>query len=167
MINRLIANTTLFKNIQQHRLIIICLQVHPQVSQPSTCSTKPKTSQQILQFRKPLTEKRKREITDAIVEFVAMDMRPVNVVEGEGFRKLMKIMEPDYTVPNRSSISNTLSLKYSDLRGQIYALVEKATALSFTTDIWTSVSMEAYMTVTCHFITQEWELSAFVSLRCQ
>lgn len=91
-----------------------------------------------------------------------MDMRPVNVVEGEGFRKLMKIMEPDYTVPNRSSISNTLSLKYSDLRGQIYALVEKATALSFTTDIWTSVSMEAYMAVTCHFITQEWELSAFV-----
>lgn len=91
-----------------------------------------------------------------------MDMRPVNVVEGEGFRKLMKIMEPDYTVPNRSSISNTLSLKYSDLRGQIYALIEKATALSFTTDIWTSVSMEAYMAVTCHFITQEWELSAFV-----
>lgn len=96
-----------------------------------------------------------------------MDMRPVNVVEGEGFRKLMKIMEPDYTVPNSSSISNTLSLKYSDLRGQMYALVEKATALSFTTDIWTSVSMEAYMAVTCHFITQEWELSAFVSLRCQ
>lgn len=91
-----------------------------------------------------------------------MDMRPINLVEGEGFRKLIKKMEHDYTVPNRSSISNALSLKYSDLRGQISALVGNSTALSFTTDIWTSVSMEAYMAVTCHFITQEWELSAFV-----
>ncbi|XP_071371643.1 E3 SUMO-protein ligase ZBED1-like [Centroberyx affinis] len=91
-----------------------------------------------------------------------MDMRPINVVEGEGFRKLMKTMEPDYTVPKRSSISHTLSLKYSDLRDQISTHVENSTALSFTTDIWTSVSMEAYMAVTCHFITQEWELCAFV-----
>ncbi|KAK0135825.1 Zinc finger BED domain-containing protein 1 [Merluccius polli] len=91
-----------------------------------------------------------------------MDMRPINVVEGEGFRKLMKKMEPDYTVPKRSSISHTLSLNYSDLRDQVLTLVENSTALSFTTDIWTSVSMEAYMAVTCHFITQEWELCAFV-----
>ncbi|XP_073668771.1 zinc finger BED domain-containing protein 4-like [Paramisgurnus dabryanus] len=140
------------------------IMVHRLVLQPSasTCSTTPKTTQQLLQFRKPITEKRKREITDAIVEFIAMDMRPINVVEGEGFRKLIKKMEPDYTVPNRSSVSNALSLKYSDLRGQIFALVGNAMAVSFTTDIWTSVSMEAYMAVTCHFITQEWELSAFV-----
>ncbi|RXN13639.1 zinc finger BED domain-containing 1-like protein [Labeo rohita] len=71
-------------------------------------------------------------------------------------------MEPDYTVPNCASISNALSLKYSDLRGEIYDTIKNATALSFTTDIWTPVSMEAYMAVTCHFISQEWELSTFV-----
>ena len=53
-----------------------------------------------------------REITDAIVDFIAMDMRPIYIVEG--FRKLMKKMEPDYTVPKRSSILDAMSLKYSD-----------------------------------------------------
>ncbi|KAL0188430.1 hypothetical protein M9458_015529, partial [Cirrhinus mrigala] len=47
--------------------------------------------------------------------------------EGEGFRKLIKKMEPDYTVPNRASISNALSLKYSDLQGQIYDIIKTAT----------------------------------------
>lgn len=91
-----------------------------------------------------------------------MDMRAVNLVEGEGFRKLFNKIEPEYTVPNRSSISIALSLKYSDLRGHISALIGNSTALSFTTDIWTSVSMEAYMVVTCYFVSQEWKLSAFI-----
>ncbi|KAI4819191.1 hypothetical protein KUCAC02_004457 [Chaenocephalus aceratus] len=71
-------------------------------------------------------------------------------------------MEPDYTVPKRSSILDAMSLKYSNHRDQIVTLIENSTAVSFTTDIWTSVCMEAYMAVTCHFITQEWELSNFI-----
>lgn len=92
-----------------------------------------------------------------------MDMRPIYIVEGEGFRKLMKKMEPGYTVPKRSSILDAMSLKYSDHRDQIVTQIENSTAVSFTTDIWTtSVRMEAYMAVTCHFITREWKLCNFV-----
>jgi len=81
-----------------------------------------------------------REITDAIVDFIAMDMRPIYIVEG--FRKLMKKMEPDYTVPKRSSILDAMSLKNSNHRDQIVTLIENSTAVSFTRDIWTSVRME-------------------------
>ncbi|KAK1879672.1 Zinc finger BED domain containing protein 4 [Dissostichus eleginoides] len=94
--------------------------VHPHASQPSTSST----IQQTLQSQKPITEKRKREITDAIEDFIAMDMRPIYIVEGEGFRKLMKKMEPGYTVPKRSSILDAMSLKYSDHRDQIVTHIE-------------------------------------------
>ncbi|KAK5921552.1 hypothetical protein CgunFtcFv8_018910 [Champsocephalus gunnari] len=55
-----------------------------------------------------------------------------------------------------------MSLKYSDHRDQIVTQIENSTAVSFTTDICTSVRMEAYMAVTCHFITQEWKLCNFV-----
>ncbi|XP_022520027.2 zinc finger BED domain-containing protein 4-like [Astyanax mexicanus] len=130
-------------------------------SQPSTSSTD-KTTQQSLHFQKAITEKRKKEITDAIVEFIALDMRPINVVKGEGFKQLMKKMEPGYVLPKRSSISQALSLKYSDLQDQVSAFIENSSALSLTTDIWTSLNMEAYMSVTCHFINQEWELCNFV-----
>ncbi|KAJ4934524.1 hypothetical protein JOQ06_007317 [Pogonophryne albipinna] len=71
-------------------------------------------------------------------------------------------MEPGYTVPKRSSILDAMSLKFSDHRDQIVTQIENSTAVSFTTDIWTSVRMEAYMAVTCHFITREWKLRNFV-----
>lgn len=64
-------------------------------------STVPTLTQKKLDLRPPISEKRKRDITDKIAEFVALDMRPVNIVEGDGFKELMRTLEPGYTVPKR------------------------------------------------------------------
>lgn len=50
-----------------------------------------------------MSEKRKREITDKIAEFVALDMRPMNIVEGEGFKELMPT-EPGFTISKREML---------------------------------------------------------------
>ena len=97
-----------------------------------------------------------------MVEFVAMDMRPINIIEGEGFKRLVTLLEPGYTIPKRSTISEALTLKHNKLRGQVLAQIASTTAVSFTTDIWTSIGMEAYMAVTAHFINADWELQAYV-----
>ena len=49
-------------------------------------------------FSKPkrCSDGRAKEITDRIANFVALDMRPVRVVEGEGFIKMMAYLEPGY-----------------------------------------------------------------------
>lgn len=52
-------------------------------------------------MRPPPSERRKREITDKIVELVALDVRPVNIVEGKGFKELKRTLEPGYTIPKR------------------------------------------------------------------
>ncbi|KAF3848769.1 hypothetical protein F7725_015266 [Dissostichus mawsoni] len=69
----------------------------------STSSSQPplKLSQTTLVLKPPLSDKRKRDITDKIADFVALDMRPVNIVEGEGFKQMMKFIEPGYTVPKQ------------------------------------------------------------------
>ena len=36
-------------------------------------------------------------------------------------------------------------------------LQSEASSLSLTTDIWTSSSTEAYVSLTCHFLTSHWE----------
>lgn len=46
-----------------------------------------------------MSEKRKREITDKIAEFVVLDMRLANIVEGIGFKELMHTLEPGSTFP--------------------------------------------------------------------
>ena len=40
--------------------------------------------------------------------------------------------------------------------------IREAQSVSFTTDIWTSGQMVAYMTVTAHLISNDWEMRSFV-----
>lgn len=45
--------------------------------------------------------------------------------------------------------------KYKATKEKALALVSKASAVSLTADMWTSMNMDAYLAVTCHFITEE------------
>ena len=38
-------------------------------------------------------------ITEKIVEFIAKDMRPLSVVDGDGFKQLINFLEPGWKVP--------------------------------------------------------------------
>lgn len=40
--------------------------------------------------------------------------------------------------------------------------IKHSAAISFSTNIWTSQQMEAYITVTAHFIKDDWRLESFV-----
>ena len=42
---------------------------------------------------------------------------------------------------------------YQKGKREAKALVQQATAVSLTADMWTSMNMDAYLAVTCHFIT--------------
>ena len=44
---------------------------------------------------------RASEITDRIVDMIAFDLRPIAIVEGDGFKRMMATLEPGYTCPSR------------------------------------------------------------------
>lgn len=82
------GNTTnLNKHLQRH---------HPGIK-PSTGQTG-----QQMKLKESLTlpanSARSHSITMAIAEFVCKDMRPYSVVENEGFRRLMNVVEPHYAM---------------------------------------------------------------------
>lgn len=80
-------------------------------------------------------------------------MRPFHVVEGQGFKRLMKEILPNFKVPSSSYIKTKLSEKY-----EVCANVEKdkmKNVLEFclTTDIWTeTMSEKSFLGVTIHYI---------------
>ena len=41
------------------------------------------------------------------------------------------------------------------------ALKANENKIALTTDAWTSVATEAYLGITCHFISDDWELTSF------
>ncbi|XP_020315982.1 zinc finger BED domain-containing protein 1-like [Oncorhynchus kisutch] len=134
---------------------------HPQYSTSASTASSGLT-QTTLDQNSPISEKRKREITEGIVDFIALDMRPVNLIEGVGFKDMMKILEPGYTVPKRETVMQALTAKYETTKEKVLESIKNSQAVSFTTDMWTSLRMESYMTVTAHFITEAWGLQCLV-----
>lgn len=101
-------------------------------------------------------------LTDAIVDMVALDLRPVGIVDGRGFRRLMSVAEPAYRVPSRTHISSLLKRKHQDGLSKLKTVLAPTVGVSLTTDMWTSRAMEGYITATAHFIDESWTQRSLV-----
>jgi len=49
-----------------------------------------------------------KEINTAVVDFIALDLHPIAVVNGPGFNRLLICLEPGYTVASRTFVMNSL-----------------------------------------------------------
>ena len=90
------GNTT---NLRQH-----LEKWHPEVlasissARRSLDTTKQLTLEELTPKKLSPTSKRASQITRALASFVAKDMRPIALVEGEGFQSFMAVTEPSYVV---------------------------------------------------------------------
>ena len=98
---------------------------------------------------------RAKVLTDAVTDFIVRDMRPINVVDGEGFVNLMQVAEPRYTVPCRKTIMGLIDQKFLSMKLHTKAQLGKQSYLSLTTDMWTSRSGHA---LTAHYINTDFEV---------
>ena len=105
---------------------------------------------------------RAKEITDKIAIMIALDIRPISIIEGPGFTSLMQFLEPGYTIPSRKYLSKILKQKHEDgIEKLRYKLSNEVDTIALTTDIWTSCATEAYITITAHGIFN-WEMDSLV-----
>ena len=104
------------------------------------------------------SSQRAKMLSDAIAEFIARDMRPVNVVDGLGFLNLMHVAEPRYITPCRKTIMELIQRKYTDLKRDIRGHVAQQEWMSLTTDMWTSKAGDGYISLTAHFICRNFEM---------
>ncbi|XP_071845742.1 E3 SUMO-protein ligase ZBED1-like [Apostichopus japonicus] len=106
--------------------------------------------------------KKAERLNNLLVEMVAKDALPVSFIEGDGFRALMKAIEPSYVVPSRKTMSALLKAKYEEKKTTLQTDLEKIAFMSVTTDCWTSRSSEGYMTVTAHGLDGDWVNRSYV-----
>ncbi|XP_029986274.1 zinc finger BED domain-containing protein 1-like [Sphaeramia orbicularis] len=104
------------------------------------------------------TASRKQILDEAVLNFVLKDCRPLSIVEGEGFRELLQVLEPSYVLPTRKTVKEMVAQKYGEEQDRVRREVQQAVAVSTTADMWTSVNMEAYSALTCHYINENMQL---------
>ncbi len=108
---------------------------------------------------------RKQRLYEALVDMIVKDGQPFSVVEDEGFRNFVKILDPSNTIPSRKSVKAVVEARYNIIREKTMAEVKQASAVSLTADMWTSINMDAYLAVTCHYVKENLDL-ATVLFRC-
>ncbi|XP_056116473.1 E3 SUMO-protein ligase ZBED1-like [Rhinichthys klamathensis goyatoka] len=147
------GNTTNLRNhMMRHHQDIL--------SKPAT-GPQQMTLKQTLQL--PTNSARSVKITEAIAGFICKDMRPYSVVENVGFRRLMKVMEPNYVIVSRKRLSEeVIPNMYQTVKDGVMCKLKTAERVGITSDTWTSVATESYMSVTVHYIDELWNLVSYV-----
>ncbi|XP_053324528.1 E3 SUMO-protein ligase ZBED1-like [Spea bombifrons] len=100
-------------------------------------------------------------ITDSILKMLVADMRPLSMVEDQGFKSMVSVLNPGYTLPSRTDFTKLVERKYQEAFQNVkHAISANDCRIAFTADIWTSVATEAYLGITCHYIGDDWKLSS-------
>ncbi|XP_073730758.1 E3 SUMO-protein ligase ZBED1-like [Misgurnus anguillicaudatus] len=109
----------------------------------------------------PLPSAKQEEITQKLTEFICKDMRPISIVDGEGFQNFVRALNPRYNFPSRVTVSNRIAKLYDCTTKSVKELLNNR-SVALTTDGWTSLHTDAYVTVTAHFISDDWEIKNYV-----
>ena len=96
---------------------------------------------------------RAKQINRSLAEFITLDMRPLWLIEGKGFRGFSNTLDPRYKVIARSTLlENWIVPLYQVTKAVVKHQIGHALSHPFTTDAWTSANMYSYTTTTLHFI---------------
>ncbi|XP_056130939.1 zinc finger BED domain-containing protein 4 [Lampris incognitus] len=92
---------------------------------------------------------------------IVRDLQPASIVENQGFRELLQLLEPRYTPEPRHYLQNQLLPAYAyQVQLATRQALASAHALSLSLDVYRSLSRAApgYLGVTCHFLTSDWQM---------
>ena len=106
--------------------------------------------QSVLEIIKPtgpkykINSSRREELNQKVVSMIVKDLRPISIVEDEGFRDLLSTADPMYVPPSRKTLSEKLipnRFKREMDEIKLYDL-NRARYVGITTDAWTSNSTD-------------------------
>ena len=123
----------------------------------------PKSKQTKLDFVVPKSNEVTQKLLDnAIVNFLAESNSAFRVVDLDSFKDMFKVANNRVSVKSREYYSKLVSQKADEMRHDLQSIVEflkkDLSSISFTTDLWTSVNGDPFISLTMHFICNNWKL---------
>ena len=109
------------------------------------------------------TSEKKKKLDGKVAEFLALDMHPASIVEGDGFRSLVKELDSRYVLPTRKTLTTReLPRLMEQVKKSLLEDMTSLTWVAITTDLWSSRTATSYITIKAHFLTKEGELATKV-----
>lgn len=114
-------------------------------------------------FQRPLPISKQKEIDKQLICMITKEYHPFSIVEDKEFKRLLYLLNPNYTVPTRKTVSQSLiPAFYNQTVDVVKNRLQRAFAVCLTTDGWTSRTNDSFYSVTAHYIVEE-ENNVFLS----
>ena len=106
-------------------------------------------------------------ITRNLLDYLVQDMRPMSTLDSPHFKRLLESLNPRYQLPSRKHATTALldeqfSITYERVTNQLLNVC----TLSVTVDLWSNRQMKAYIGITGHYVSDNWQ-SKSVMLACK
>jgi len=136
------------------------------VNQPSSSATSTPTSHKSVKTNQPplvfgpwkFGEARTEKANALLTKFIVTNMLPLSLIDDEAFREFVNFLEPEYKLPCCQTFTARLDGLKTELCKTVTAEMAAVSSVAVTTDIWTSMSNEPYISFTCSYITDDWQL---------
>jgi hypothetical protein len=94
-----------------------------------------------------------------LVKWVVISQHPFTIVEETYFINYIHSIHPTTEIPSANTTKSYI-MKFFEENKQIIqnVLIDLSSKISFTTDCWTSPSSKSFMSITAHFIDNDWML---------
>ena len=109
----------------------------------------------------PLSKSKKEALDNAVEDYISYGLCPLSTVDDESFVKLIKTVEPRYSVPTRNTVVSRLRKRYEAMTLQLSALLLTKQLYAITHDSsCTSLATQSFCAITLHFFTVDWKLKS-------
>lgn len=110
-----------------------------------------------------ISERQKMVVNKALLKMLTVDLIPMSVVEGKGFRDFVRCLDQKYEPPIKKDYLKSLLNDYTEeTKNKIKLDVVMASFFALTVDPWICRGTESYLTLSAHFIKDSWEMASFV-----
>lgn len=100
------------------------------------------------------------KLTTLVTNYITTGMVPLYTVEKIPFIKMLQGFDPRYQCPSRKYFADVaIPERYLKEKSDVIAELKSVRYLSCTSDGWSSLNRDPYMSLTIHFISDEWNLS--------
>jgi len=125
---------------------------------PKPSSSEPPKKQTAFVFGRKFDNTRQDKANSLLTKFIVTNMLPISLVDDEAFSEFIHYLEPDYQVPCRQTFCARLDGLKTERAKAVKTELASASSVAVTTDIWTSVANEPYISLTAAYITPDWRL---------
>ena len=89
---------------------------------------------------------------DKCVDWIARDCRPLTVLEDQGFGEQISFINTRYRSIIGDVILRRMKKRETSLDAQLLSRMQAGLVIACTSDVWTDEQMNAYLSVTAHFM---------------